>query len=54
MKKLENSDIDAFEMTYRDILLLSKAQNPDILFVLCVPFVYPVGKLKDQWEKYGQ
>jgi lysophospholipase L1-like esterase len=49
-----DSDLDAFEMTYRDILLLSKAQNPDIIFVLCFPFVYPVEKLKDQWDKYSQ
>lgn len=46
-------DIDLFETTYRDILTQTKKQNPDTLFVLCLPFVYAVSKVKDNWEKYN-
>ena len=51
--KVENSDIDLFETTYRDILSHSKKQNPDTLFVLCLPFVYPVSRVKDNWKNYS-
>jgi lysophospholipase L1-like esterase len=50
---MEDADIDLFETTYRDILEQSKQQNPDTLFVLCLPFVYAVSKVKDNWEKYS-
>ena len=50
---VEDADIDLFETTYRDILEQSKQQNPDTLFVLCLPFVYAVSKVKDNWEKYS-
>ena len=50
---VEESDIDLFETTYRNILQQSKEQNPETLFVLCLPFVYPVSKAKDNWDKYN-
>jgi lysophospholipase L1-like esterase len=50
---MEDADIDLFETTYRDILEQSKQQSPDTLFVLCLPFVYAVSKVKDNWEKYS-
>lgn len=50
---VEEADIDLFEITYRNILTQSKQQNPDTLFVLCLPFVYPVSKVKDNWDKYS-
>ena len=34
----EKPDYDLFETTYRDILSQSKKQNPETLFVLCLPF----------------
>ena len=51
--KVEHSAIDLFETTYRDILSQSKKQNPDTLFVLCLPFVYPVSRVKDNWKNYS-
>jgi lysophospholipase L1-like esterase len=50
---VEDADIDLFETTYRDILEQSKRQNSDTLFVLCLPFVFAVGKVKDNWDKYS-
>ncbi|HEY0055414.1 MAG TPA: SGNH/GDSL hydrolase family protein [Pedobacter sp.] len=41
---------EKFESGYRDILQQSKTAKPDILFVLGLPFIYPVGKVKDNWE----
>jgi lysophospholipase L1-like esterase len=41
-----------FEENYRDILSRSKQENPDTLFILCLPFVYPVGFYKDNWDYY--
>lgn len=39
-----------FEITYRLILEQTKAQFPDVLFVLCEPFILPVGRVKENWE----
>jgi lysophospholipase L1-like esterase len=50
---IEEADIDLFEVTYRNTLIQSKQQNPDTLFVLCLPFVYPVSKVKENWDKYN-
>ena len=50
---VEDAVIDLFVTTYRDILEQSKHQHPDTLFVLCLPFVYAVSKVKDNWEKYS-
>ncbi|WP_321285561.1 hypothetical protein [uncultured Sunxiuqinia sp.] len=36
-------DLGEFEESYRKLLTLSKQANPDILFVLGIPFVFPVG-----------
>ncbi|MDN3588820.1 SGNH/GDSL hydrolase family protein [Pedobacter aquatilis] len=54
MEKPESDikDIDAFELTYRDILAQARKQNPQILLVLCLPFLAPVGKVKEKWERY--
>ncbi|MFD2572640.1 SGNH/GDSL hydrolase family protein [Spirosoma soli] len=49
-KPAEAPGLDAFETGYRDILTQSKQQNPDTLFVLGLPFVYPVGKRAENWE----
>ncbi len=51
--KVENSAIDLFETTYRDILSQSKKQNADTLFVLCLPFVHPVSRVNDNWKNYS-
>lgn len=41
-----------FERTYRALLTDSKAQNHNTLFVLGVPFVYPVGRCQEHWERW--
>ena len=43
-------DLGEFEEGYRKLLSLSKQANPDILFVLGIPFVFPVGARKENWE----
>lgn len=45
----EPKSVDEFETTYRKLLTACKQQNPDILFVLGIPFVFPVGKRKESW-----
>ena len=42
-------DVAAFERDYRQLLTESKTANPNILFVLGIPFVYPVGSRKENW-----
>jgi lysophospholipase L1-like esterase len=46
------TDVAAFDQGYRDLLQQSKVANPKTLFVLGLPFVYPVGKRKINWEKW--
>ncbi|MEP6748915.1 MAG: SGNH/GDSL hydrolase family protein [Bacteroidota bacterium] len=41
---------DDFETVYRVLLQDVKAIEPDIVFVLGLPFVYPVGKRKENWD----
>jgi lysophospholipase L1-like esterase len=51
-KPTEAISLDQFERMYRSLLADSKNQNPDILFVLGLPFVYPVGKRIENWERW--
>jgi lysophospholipase L1-like esterase len=44
--------IEKYEEIYRSLLEQTKAQFPNIIFVLCEPFILPVGKVKDNWEAY--
>ena len=46
------ADVAAFEQGYRDLLQQSKMANPKTLFVLGLPFVYPVGNRKNNWEMW--
>ena len=41
-----------FEETYKSLLDQCLTKFPDILFVLCQPFILPVGKVKDNWEMW--
>jgi len=44
-------DASTFEVTLRKLLQQVKTANPNVLMVLGIPFVYPVGsKRKDNWE----
>lgn len=44
--------VEEYEKIYRDLLDKTKAQFPDVIFVLCQPFIQPVGGIKDHWEEY--
>lgn len=44
--------VEKYEATYKSILNQTLAKFPDILFVLCEPFILPVGKVKENWEAY--
>jgi lysophospholipase L1-like esterase len=44
--------VDRFEKEYKSILDLTLQKFPDILFILCEPFILKVGKVKDNWEAY--
>jgi len=43
---------DKYEEVYRSLLSQTKAQFPEILFVLCNPFILSVGKVKENWDAY--
>jgi lysophospholipase L1-like esterase len=44
--------IDDFEKVYRKLLEDAKSIKPDIIFLLGLPFVYPVGKRKENWDQW--
>jgi len=46
--------IDQFENVYRQLLKDMQAIKPDVLFVLGLPFVYAVGKRKENWNAWKQ
>ncbi|WP_236252750.1 SGNH/GDSL hydrolase family protein [Echinicola sp. 20G] len=48
----KGAQLALFEETYRDILQQSWEQNPDLVIVLGLPFVYPVGKRVEHWSIY--
>ncbi|GAB3794184.1 SGNH/GDSL hydrolase family protein [Spirosoma humi] len=41
-----------FETIYRSLLEESRQRKPDMLLVLGIPFVYPVGKRSENWEQW--
>ncbi len=43
---------EKYEEVYWSLLSHTKAQFPEILFVLCNPFILPVGKVKENWDAY--
>lgn len=44
--------VKSFEMDYREILQTVEQQHPGIIFVLGIPFVFPVGGRKENWERW--
>ena len=44
--------IGEYEEGYRKLLQQCKTQKPDTMFVLAVPFVYPVGERKNKWQEW--
>lgn len=49
-KKADAQDLDTFEEGYRKLLTQCQNANPDILFVLGIPFVFSVGARNEHWE----
>lgn len=50
---IEEADIDSYETVYRDILIQSKQANPELLFVLGLPFVYEMARVKENAKRYA-
>lgn len=44
--------VEKYEEAYRSLLDQTRAKFPSILFVLCEPFILPVGKVKENWAAY--
>ncbi|MEO6549047.1 MAG: SGNH/GDSL hydrolase family protein [Ferruginibacter sp.] len=44
---------DQYELGYRSLLYDTKKLLPGIKFILCEPFILPVGKVKEQWQDYS-
>jgi lysophospholipase L1-like esterase len=42
----------SFESDYRALLTLTRLQLPKVEFVICEPFILPVGKVKDNWDAF--
>ena len=48
--KAETMDVTQFENVLRKLLQQVKTANPNVLLVMGIPFVYPVGKRKENWS----
>ena len=44
--------IEKYEAIYQSLLDETRSTFPDIVFVLCEPFILKVGKVKENWEAY--
>lgn len=44
--------VEKFEESYRTVLDQTRAKFPNLLLVLCEPFIQPVGRVKENWEAY--
>lgn len=44
--------VEKYEETYRLLIEQTKRAFPEILLVLCEPFILPVGKVQKRWESY--
>lgn len=43
---------EQYEELYRSLLTQTHEQLPDCMFVLCEPFILPVGKVKENWSLF--
>lgn len=41
-----------YEKIYRNLLDQTKAEFPDVIFVLCEPFMRPIAGIKEHWDEY--
>ncbi|MDA3893092.1 MAG: SGNH/GDSL hydrolase family protein [Salinivirgaceae bacterium] len=44
--------VDIYEEVYRALLEQTRAKFPNIIFVLCEPFILKVGQVKEHWNAY--
>jgi lysophospholipase L1-like esterase len=44
--------VEMYEKAYSSLLQRSMTLFPDIVFVLCEPFILPVGRVKENWDAY--
>ncbi|MGE0018964.1 MAG: SGNH/GDSL hydrolase family protein [Draconibacterium sp.] len=44
--------VEKYEETYDALLQQTRDINPEILFILCEPFILKVGKVAENWEVY--
>lgn len=49
----KNFTLQEYESGYRFLLQQTKQQLPETQFVLCAPFILPVGKVKTKWKEYA-
>lgn len=54
VKGNKESTPQQFETDYRTLLEKTRQTLPDIQLVLCIPFLLPVGRVKDKWESYQE
>jgi lysophospholipase L1-like esterase len=53
-KEPDACDAEVFEAKYRRLLQLCKEANPNVLFILGVPFIYPIGVHKENWNLWDR
>lgn len=44
--------VENYADTYKNLLDQTLGKFPDIIIVLCEPFIQPVGRVKENWEAY--
>jgi lysophospholipase L1-like esterase len=44
---------EKYEEVYRSLLTQTRTQLPGCLFVLCEPFILPVGRVKENWTSFN-
>lgn len=44
--------VEKYADTYQSLLDQTLAKFPDIILVLCEPFIQPVGRVKENWDAY--
>ena len=44
--------VEKYEEEYKSLIIQTKAKFPEIVLVLCEPFILPVGKVKNNWDAY--
>jgi len=50
----KNFTVASYENDYRALLTQTKKQLPSTKIVICEPFILPVGRVKDNWDKWQQ